>query len=162
MCSKAAFDALLDIGAHAQGAVARSAYFLGAAGLLCSAKNSAPLSSAASKASAGALELMDVLSSKQLPKLLAAARDVHGWDVIAATGSSIDAVPSRCLERAPNSVGTIVVLGSEGRGLRTNTRRACSRSVYIEGGSGSPLVDSLNLSVASGILLHRLLAEQDR
>ena len=61
---------------------------------------------------------------------------------------------------------TVVVLGSEGFGLRTNTQLACTAMVSIAGGSNpavagveqaAQLVDSLNVSVATGILLHDLI-----
>lgn len=72
---------------------------------------------------------------------------------------------SECVVDRP----TIVVMGSEGFGLRTNTRRACTQLVGI--GSGvtapvgvladtEPLVDSLNVSVATGILLHDLMRKR--
>ena len=57
-------------------------------------------------------------------------------------------------------------------GLRTNVKRACSQLIRIGGGSAGSTgsstgegtlerwaVDSLNVSVASGILLHQLLAK---
>ena len=60
---------------------------------------------------------------------------------------------------------SVVVVGNEGAGLRTNVRRACNRAVRIEGGGGGPTgvgdgdtVDSLNVSVAAGILLHSMLS----
>lgn len=65
---------------------------------------------------------------------------------------------------------TILVVGNEGYGLRTNVRRACTGMVQVDGlgsmmeGEGSPglgtetTVDSLNVSVAAGILLHSLLS----
>lgn len=138
------------------GACIRTAHFMGANVLTC-ARNSAPLSPAASKASAGAIELTQVFSTKQLPKFLAAARDMYNWDVIAAYRDDA-AIPAHRLTPAPNATGCAIVLGSEGEGLRTNTWKSCSRSAYIESSeSASPLVDSLNLSVAMSVLLHRLL-----
>ena len=52
--------------------------------------------------------------------------------------------------------------GNEGAGLRTNVRRACTAMVRIEmggarGGAPAGGVDSLNVSVAAGILLHHML-----
>lgn len=54
--------------------------------------------------------------------------------------------------------------GSEGFGLRVNVRRVCSQLVMVEmsprlgpGSAGAGLVDSLNVSVATGVLLHSLL-----
>lgn len=61
----------------------------------------------------------------------------------------------------------ILVVGNEGRGLRPVVRRACQDVLRIApaaaGGAGAsrelPVgVDSLNVSVATGILLHHLLA----
>lgn len=54
-------------------------------------------------------------------------------------------------------------------GLRTNVKRACSQLIRIGGGGGGTAdgdetamerwaVDSLNVSVATGILLHQLIA----
>jgi 21S rRNA (GM2251-2'-O)-methyltransferase len=80
--------------------------------------------------------------------------------------------PGAVLEEGAVEVGectvtqpTVVVLGSEGFGLRTNTRRACTATVSIAAGSPAitgaeqtaQLVDSLNVSVATGILLHDLI-----
>ncbi len=61
---------------------------------------------------------------------------------------------------------TILVLGSEGRGLRTLVGRACTSFVKIPGGSKIPGeddgsqagVDSLNVSVTGGILLWHFLS----
>lgn len=66
---------------HNLGAVVRSAYFLGAAGVMTCARNSAPLSPAVSKASAGALELMPVYSCRMMQKTLQRAAD-EGWSVL--------------------------------------------------------------------------------
>ncbi len=55
--------------------------------------------------------------------------------------------------------------GNEGHGLRTNVRRACTGLVSIEmappsgQGVGRGVVDSLNVSVATGILLHGILTK---
>ncbi|KAL1498678.1 hypothetical protein AB1Y20_013990 [Prymnesium parvum] len=138
------------------GALLRSAYFLGVEGVLVSAKNSAPLSPAVSKASAGAVELMEVFAARNLPKLLEEARH-KGWQVVGAAMEN--SVEPHEVDRARP---TILVLGSEGRGLRTNVLRACDSLVCVPGGLAedsdeAELVDSLNVSVAGGILLYALL-----
>ena len=60
---------------------------------------------------------------------------------------------------------TILVMGNEGRGLRPVVRRACAAVLRIDSGAAAgtgraqPIgVDSLNVSVATGILLHQLLS----
>lgn len=142
------------------GAVIRSAFFLGASGVLMCSKNSAPLSGVVSKASAGALEKMPIYSCRSLPTTLNDARS-KGWSVIGACADE-ESVP--CEDYALNDP-TILVMGSEGYGLRTMVRRACSASVRVSRPSAATEyphgtlheVDSLNVSVATGILLHTLL-----
>ena len=53
-------------------------------------------------------------------------------------------------------------MGSEGRGLRTLVRRCCHQLLAVDTpGRSSPAgVDSLNVGVAGGTLLHRLLVAQ--
>ncbi|GAQ89804.1 hypothetical protein KFL_005640050 [Klebsormidium nitens] len=179
------------------GAVLRSAYFLGAAGVLTCARNSSPLTAVVSKASAGAAEALEVFSCDNMPTTLELAVQ-DGWRVL---GASADP-DAPLITELPKGVPSIIVLGNEGVGLRTNVRRACSGFVRIAGkgtafpildasvqndrdevdvvqgegdddGDGSDdegiherladrrgdvVVDSLNVSVAAGILLHELLA----
>ena len=65
------------------GSLVRSAYFLGAAGVLCCARNSAPLSPAVAKASSGALEMLPLHSCTNLMRTLQTASDA-GWLVLGA------------------------------------------------------------------------------
>jgi 21S rRNA (GM2251-2'-O)-methyltransferase len=152
------------------GAILRSAYFLGASGVLTCHRNSAPLTATVSKASAGAMELMTVHSARNLPRTLAAAREA-GWVVLgAAAGSGAVDCREWQIDRP-----TVLVVGNEGRGLRTMVRQQCDALVRVDGGGvgggkkrgvisttmagedGSGGVDSLNVSVATAILLHELL-----
>lgn len=155
------------------GAALRSAFFLGASGVITCRRNSSPLSAAVSKASAGAMEIMAVHACRSLPQTLADARQ-RGWCVIGAAAEP-DAVS--CYDYRP-SKPTILVMGNEGYGVRPTVRRLCDAmlridsgpdagSVYGMGGIGlgvgggakqaKHVVDSLNVSVATGILLHQLL-----
>ena len=63
------------------GAILRSAHFLGAAGVLCCKRNSAPLSPVVAKASAGALDAMALHSCSSMPRTLASAA-ANGWLVL--------------------------------------------------------------------------------
>jgi 21S rRNA (GM2251-2'-O)-methyltransferase len=143
------------------GALVRSAYFLSHddISIVVCAKNSAPPSPIVSAASAGALELAHVYATSNLPKLLSQAQD-DGFRVVGAS-SSVPYVGGEAqvysLDRLPSSIEpTVLVLGSEGHGLRTLVAKACTDFVCIPGGSGDG-VDSLNVSVTGGILLWHLL-----
>lgn len=64
------------------------------------------------------------------------------------------------LDALPLSAPTILVLGNEGHGVRTNILRRCTHLVKIAGMTGGETesqVDSLNVSVTGGILLHHIL-----
>ena len=133
------------------GSLCRTARFLGAS-VLVSAKNSAPLSAAASKASAGAVEEAPVYAVPNLPKALEEAR-AQGWRVLGA-GVGENSVPVSGLDPTQPSV---LVVGSEGEGLRTTVRRACDALVQVGAPCEDSGVDSLNVGVAGAILLHHLL-----
>jgi 21S rRNA (GM2251-2'-O)-methyltransferase len=156
------------------GALLRSAYFLGGGdrvGVLVCAKNSAPPSPVVSAASAGALELLTVFSTSNLPRTLAAAEQ-DGFVVLGASSSARDLdTPVYDLQNLPfesfRGRPTVLVLGSEGSGLRHLVAKSCTHFVRIPcGGEGDEMggeeasilgVDSLNVSVTGGILLWRLL-----
>ena len=162
------------------GALLRSAYFIGgdSIGVLVCAKNSAPPTPVVSAASAGALELIDVQSTSNLPRTLNAAKD-DGFRIIGASSSPVpnsDASVHDLHDLPQDDRPTLLVLGSEGHGLRTLVAKACTDLVRIpgqehsadryndssddgegDGDNGSSVgVDSLNVSVTGGILLWHL------
>lgn len=161
------------------GAIIRSAYFFGAAGVVLCAKNSAPLSGVVSKASAGSLELMELRCCKNMMQFLVSSAE-NGWRVL---GGSVapKAIP---LDEVSSGLPTILVLGSEGTGLRPLVERSCTQLVKIPGNIPVDVsagvedddetpesnqkcsakefrsflaVESLNVSVAAGVLLHHLI-----
>lgn len=147
------------------GAVVRSTHVLGAAGILACSRNCAPLSASVSKASAGVLEVCPVHSTSNMVRTLQQAV-ADGWDVLGAVGADQRAQECR---RFKVTKPTILVVGNEGAGLRTNVKRACSGYIKVEmggpggvggGRGGLPrqllAADSLNVSVAAGILMHAL------
>jgi 21S rRNA (GM2251-2'-O)-methyltransferase len=162
------------------GAIIRSSYFFGATGIVLCAKNSAPLSGVVSKASAGSLELMELRFCKNMMQFLVSSAE-NGWRVLGGSVSS-KAISLNEIEPGPP---TILVLGSEGTGLRPLVERSCTQLVKIVGnipldlstseleGESTGLngesagkeflsflaVESLNVSVATGVLLHHLIGK---
>ena len=141
------------------GAILRTAHFLNINGVVVCAKNSAPLSPVVSKASSGAMESIKVYQTNAMHKFLAKCVD-DGFNVVGlANQSGAENVSDLSLNQP-----TVLVVGNEGSGLRTNVRRACSRIAKIEGGSDkngagankTTSVESLNVSVATAIALFQL------
>lgn len=111
-----------------------------------------------SKASAGALEVMNIHSANNMMKFLDDSKQ-NGWQVV-GTSLGDDSVT---LEALPLSKPTILIMGNEGHGLRSNILARCDHRVTIPCGRRSnALVDSLNVSVATGILLNHLQGGQER
>eukprot|EP00980_Cylindrotheca_fusiformis_P025153 scaffold13207_cov143-Cylindrotheca_fusiformis.AAC.6 len=174
------------------GALIRSAYFLGHKSklnvLVCS-KNSAPPSPVVSAASAGALELLPLYSTNNLPRTLQHAAE-DGFRIIGASSSvplsstttttreqGHVAAPPQVYDlqdltpRSADNRPILLVLGSEGHGLRTLVAKACTEFVRIPSGAEANEeededdddtggVDSLNVSVTGGIILWHLLRGQ--
>ena len=153
------------------GALLRSAYFMGGndIGVLVCSKNSAPPSPVVSAASAGALEVTRVWSTSNLPRTLNKAQE-DGFRIVGASSSippgEDDATLYELNDLPKDDRPTLLVLGSEGSGLRTLVARACTEFVHIPGASDNideddaSGVDSLNVSVTGGILLWHLLHQQ--
>lgn len=143
------------------GALLRSAQFLQCPAVLVCTKNSAPPSAVVSAASAGALESYGtVYATNILPRVLNDAPDsvrILG----AATTAPVEDVPLHDLSDIEPTLNddsstiqsTVLVLGSEGHGLRFAVARACTDFCRIPGTTG----DSLNVSVSGGIFLWHLL-----
>lgn len=133
------------------GAVARVAEAAGAAGLLVTDRRSPPLGSAATRASAGALERLPVCRIPNLARGLDALKGAGRW-VVAAEASaetSLYAMPDRLL-----AGDLVVVLGAEGRGLRPSIVAAADHLVRIPMAGE---VASLNVATAASVVLFELV-----
>jgi 23S rRNA (guanosine2251-2'-O)-methyltransferase len=134
---------------HNLGAMVRTAAFLGARAVLVHRSKRAPISATVSKASAGAIEFFDLFECGNLADALQRF-DKAGWRIV---GSALDDRATPLAELAPGGP-SILVMGNEGRGLRPLTMKRCTELVTIPRRGQA---ESLNVSVATGILLTRLL-----
>ncbi|OQR97091.1 rRNA methyltransferase [Achlya hypogyna] len=140
------------------GAVLRSAHFLGCFAVLTSMRHSAPLSPAVLRASVGAAEVLvaenRLWETRNMHQALAMSKDL-GWDVVGACSGAKSVSATAFALTKP----TILVMGNEHRGLKHNIKQCCDSVVTIPGApqADASKVDSLNLSVATGILLYQLL-----
>ncbi|HSL96357.1 MAG TPA: 23S rRNA (guanosine(2251)-2'-O)-methyltransferase RlmB [Thermoleophilia bacterium] len=129
---------------HNLGAVARSALAAGAGGLVVPRHRSAHVTPAAVKASAGTLELLPVAVVPNVVAFLKQAKKAGLWVYGAAGDAPRPYVELDLRDRS------VLVFGSEGRGLRPLVARACDALATIP---MEPAVESLNVSVAAAVFL---------
>jgi 23S rRNA (guanosine2251-2'-O)-methyltransferase len=137
------------------GAIVRVAEASGAAGLVITRRRSAPLGAAVARASAGAIEWLPIARVVNLSRALRALKDEGFW----VFGASPDA-PEDLFRLDPRLRGgkRVVVLGGEGRGIRSGVDRSVDHRVRIP---MAGRVASLNVSAAAAVLLFEL-ARTDR
>jgi tRNA G18 (ribose-2'-O)-methylase SpoU len=132
------------------GAILRNAAALGIDAVLLGPGSCDPFSRRVLRVSMGAPFALPVAESLTLLDDLAAARDAEGWQLIAA---AIDD-QAEPLAEAIRPQRIVLVLGNEAEGLSDAWLAACDRRVMIPMATA---VDSLNVAVAAGVMLHHFL-----
>ncbi len=127
------------------GAICRSAECAGATGVVLPERRAAEVTPAVCKASAGAVEHLPVARVRNLADFLAQAKSAGRWCYGAQAGAA------KSYDQVDYSGGVVLVLGSEGRGLRPRVAAGCDELVSI------PLrgrIESLSVSAAAAVLLY--------
>jgi TrmH RNA methyltransferase len=129
---------------HNAGAILRTAAFFGARGLVLGSGEREALTPSALRVAEGGAEHVPVVHSADLvaalQRLSAAGLGIIGADSKARLPLAALKWPKRC----------VLVLGHERDGLSPAVRKCCDAGVHI---AGSGAIDSLNVSVAAGVLI---------
>jgi 23S rRNA (guanosine2251-2'-O)-methyltransferase len=130
---------------HNFGAIARSAFAFGAHGLLVGKNRSCPITGTVIKASAGAIAHLPIAQVTNLSQGLDRLKKKGLW-VVGTVAQHAQPLASVDLTDA-----IVLVIGSEGKGLREKTEKLCDFRAHIPmpGNLGS-----LNASVAAGVCLY--------
>ena len=132
---------------HNLGACLRSADALGAHAVIIPRDRAAPVTPTVRKVAAGAAETTPVVSVVNLARSLSQLKELGLW-IVGADATAQVAADATALD------GPIaLVMGSEGEGMRRLTREICDVLVKLP---LSGAVESLNVSVAAGILLYEV------
>jgi 23S rRNA (guanosine2251-2'-O)-methyltransferase len=129
---------------HNLGAVCRAAEVAGAAGVVIPERRAASVTAATCKASAGAVEHLPVARVRNLADWLGEAKEATAW----LYGADADA--ERLYTDVDWTGRAVLVLGSEGKGLRQRVAKTCDELVSIP---VAGQVGSLNASVAAAVIL---------
>jgi 23S rRNA (guanosine2251-2'-O)-methyltransferase len=133
---------------HNLGAICRVAEAAGCAGVVLPERRSAEVTPAVCKTSAGAVEHLPIARVRNLADWLGEAKRRDTW----VYGAAADArVP---YSRPDYSGRVVLVLGSEGRGLRPRVAGACDDLIALP---NRGRVGSLNVSTAAAALVYGIL-----
>jgi 23S rRNA (guanosine2251-2'-O)-methyltransferase len=133
------------------GAVCRSAEAAGAAGVVIPERRAAAVTAVACKASAGAVEHLEVAHVRNLADWLAAAKEAGFW----IWGA--DAEAEQAPWQADLTGSAILVLGGEGKGLRPRVASACDALMALP---QRGQIESLNVSAAATALLFEAVRQR--
>lgn len=136
---------------HNLGACLRTADACGALAVIVPKDRAAQLNPTARKVAAGAAETTPVVPVTNLVRTLKLLKEANVWAVGA------DAEAERPAHRADLRGGIVLVLGAEGAGLRQLTRQTCD---YLVSLPQRGAVESLNVSVAAGMLLYEAIRQR--
>ena len=134
------------------GAICRSAECAGAAGVVLPERRAAEVTPAVCKASAGAVEHLPLAQVRNLTDFLTAAKARGFWCYGADGEAKLD------YRQVDFSGPVVLVLGSEGTGLRPRVASACDALISL------PLrgrIESLSVSAAAAVLLYAAAAARD-
>jgi len=136
---------------HNVGAILRSAECSGINGILITKHNSAPINATVVKTSAGATEHVKIAQVNNLANTIKVLKESGFWIV----GSSLD--NAKLYTEVDFTIPIALIVGNEEKGIRKLTADKCDFLVKI------PMVgklQSLNVSVAAGILLFDILRQR--
>lgn len=136
---------------HNVGAILRSAECSGVNGIIVTKHNSAPINATVVKTSAGATEHVKIAQVNNLANTIKVLKESGFWIV----GSSLD--NAKIYTEVDFTIPIALIVGNEEKGIRKLTADKCDFLVKI------PMMgklQSLNVSVATGILLFEVLRQR--
>jgi 23S rRNA (guanosine2251-2'-O)-methyltransferase len=135
------------------GAIMRTAAFFRCRFIAFAKDRQAPLSSAALRASAGGAAALELVKVTNLARLVEELKHAGLW-VVASTCDREASLPNA----VPCDRPYVLIVGNEERGVRPELLKHADYRIKIPGGSAT--LDSLNVAVATGVLLSTLSGGQ--
>lgn len=129
------------------GAIIRSCECFGVRGIIIQDRNNVKVTETVVKSSTGAIEHVNIIQVTNISDTLEKLKK-YGYFVY---GSEANGTDYYYEEKFPNK--KVLVLGSEGNGMRNRVRETCDKvlKIHLKGE-----INSLNVSVAAGIILSEM------
>ncbi|MCX8128058.1 MAG: 23S rRNA (guanosine(2251)-2'-O)-methyltransferase RlmB [Synergistetes bacterium] len=130
------------------GAILRTAEAAGVNSVIIPTRRSAPVTSTVIKVSSGAAIRLKIIRTNSMVSAIRYLKDKGFWII----GSDVEG--SIRYDEADYPFPSLLILGREGKGMHKSIKNLCDMKVYI------PMygkVQSLNVSVACGIILYEML-----
>ena len=140
---------------HNIGAVIRVAESLGCLGVILPRHRSGVLSPVVSKVSAGADQWLPLVQVTNLAQSLTRLKESGFWIL----GTEIQEDTPAFQEIDYSQLPTVIVLGSEGKGIRPGVKQVCDMTGYIPLSGNT---QSLNVSTAAAIFLYEITLQQNQ
>jgi 23S rRNA (guanosine2251-2'-O)-methyltransferase len=138
---------------HNLGAIIRTALAAGAHGVIIPERRAAGLTDTVARASAGALAHLPIAKVTNLVRAMEELKEAGYWLV------GLDEDGEKSYTEVDYTAPTGIVMGGEGKGLHELTRKRCDFVVSLP--TIGP-VKSLNVSVATGVVLFEALRQRNR
>ncbi|AZL15936.1 23S rRNA (guanosine(2251)-2'-O)-methyltransferase RlmB [Rickettsiales endosymbiont of Stachyamoeba lipophora] len=139
----AALDQITD--PHNVGAIIRSAAAFNVQGLIITERHSPKNMATIAKTSAGCIEFINLIEVKNLAQSIEKLKKHGFWSI------GLDGMAIKTLNELPKFEKKIIILGSEGKGMRQLTTQKCDELVKIPMNTE---VESLNVSNAAAICFY--------
>jgi 23S rRNA (guanosine2251-2'-O)-methyltransferase len=136
---------------HNLGAILRTAEAAGADGAVIPERRAAGVTATVAKVSAGASEHLPIAKVTNIARTLEELKSKNLWIV------GLDERATQTYESLDYEMDCALIFGAEGRGLHDLVRKRCDLLVAI------PMlgkVESLNVSVAAGVVLYEILRQR--
>lgn len=130
------------------GSILRTAEAAGIKSVIIPSRRSAPVNSTVIKASSGAAIRIKVIRTNSITSALTKLKEAGFWIIASDVRGTVR------YDKADYPFPSVLVLGSEGKGIHRSVQKLCDLTVFI------PIygkVQSLNVSVAAGIILYEMI-----
>ena len=138
---------------HNFGACLRCADAAGVHAVVVAKDNASPITPIVQKVASGAAETLNIFRVTNLARTLESLKKEAGLWIVGTSDKAVQTIFQHDL-----SMPLALVMGAEGRGMRSLTEKSCDSLVKLP--MAGQVVTSLNVSVASGISLYEAVRQR--